>query len=345
MNSRTIQTKNFYTAAVASLLLLSGCDWCCKKKKCESNASGTASSGKDGNTVLLEIDGKPVITVDQFDEYYNQFLAANPRLQGMIQFLPNAKQEILNGMINEEIVVHWAKQNKIDKGAEYQAELKNALRMVERGLAAKNFEQTVVGKVSVTDDEVKKYYDQHKDPELVVSPGGVKAVGVEFETSVIAHAFLDKVRGKANNFKNIASENKFTVREFAPLNAMSFDVDKNVKEKIAAIKTFPSIIIVETTNKKFWVIAAISKDETKYRSLDEVRDGVKSAIEREKLAKIWTEKIGELKTKFNISEKKGHFDAEKPAMPTTSMPLSQEELASLAQDPAAASVDQQKKTA
>ncbi len=322
------KVKSFYGVAVLALALLSGCDWCCKKKGCQKDASSSANM-QDGKTVLLTIDGKSMITVDQFNDYYNQFLAANPRLQGMIQFLPNAKQEILNGMINEEIVVYWAKQNKVDQNAEYQAELKNAMRMVERGLAAKNFEQTMVGKVAVTDDEIKAYYDQHKDPELIVTPGGVKAMGVEFDSNLKATVFLDRVRGKANNFKALAAESKFTVRDFGPINAMSFDVDKNIQQQVSALKGFPSIIIVETANKKYWVVAALSKEETKYRSLDEVRDGVKAAIEREKLAKIWTDKINELKSKYSIVENKPNFESDKAEMPTTNMPLSQEELASL----------------
>ena len=34
--------------------------------------------------------------------------------------------------------------------------------MVKRGLAAKNFEQNVVGKVSKTEAEIQKYYEKHK---------------------------------------------------------------------------------------------------------------------------------------------------------------------------------------
>ncbi len=331
-----MHVKSFYGTAVAALLLLSGCDvFKCKKKSCTSTCGSSATS-KDDSTVLLSIGGKPVITANQFDAYYNQFLAANPRLQGMIQFLPNARQEIFKGMANEEIVAYWAEQNNVCDTPDYQNELEQAIRMIKRGLAAKHFEQTMIGKVSVTEAEMKDYYEAHKNPELIVSPGGVKVLGVEFDSKDKAQAFLDKVKANPASFKHVADSDKQKVREFAPINSFSFDVDKNVKDKVSALKTFPSVVLVESTDKKFWVVDALSKEETKYRTFDEVREGLKSVIEREKMGKIWNEKIDDLRKKFDISENATFFEETKPQVSGGAMPLSQEELEKIVQQQAAA---------
>ncbi len=330
-----MHVKSFYGTAVAALLLLSGCDvFKCKKKSCSSTCG--SSTAKDDSTMLLSIGGKTVITANQFDAYYNQFLAANPRLQGMIQFLPNARQEIFKGMANEEIVAYWAEQNNVCDTPEYQNELEQAIRMIKRGLAAKNFEQTMVGKVSVTEAEMKEYYESHKNPELIVSPGGIKVIGVEFDTKDKAQAFSDKVKGNPASFKSTADQEKQKVREFAPINNFSFDVDKNVKDKVSALKTFPSVLLVEATDKKFWVVDALSKEETKYRTFEEVRDGLKAVIEREKMGKIWNEKIDDLRKKYDISENVTFFEESKPQVSNGGMPLSQEELEKIVQQQAAA---------
>lgn len=340
MSKQSFQTKSLYSLAIVSLMALSGCDWLGKKKTCASSCVSTPDAN-DSSTVLLTIGGKPAITENQFSAYYDQFLASNPRLQGMIQFLPNAKQEIFKGMANEEIVMHWAEENNIATNAEYQKEFEQAVKMIRRGLAAKNFEQNVVGKVHVNEAEMKEYYEKHKNPELVVAPGGVKAIGVEFGSKAQAQAFFDKVKGNASNFKSAAESDKHKVREFAPINEFSFDVDKNVKDKVSATKSFPSVVLVEGTDKKFWVVDAISKEETKYRSFDEVRDGLKAVIEREKMAKIWTDKIDELKKKYDVTEDTAYF--EKAAqVPAGQMPISQEDLAAFVEQQKAQQAEAQK---
>ncbi len=328
MSKQSFKTKSFYGLAVAALMVLSGCDWCCKKKSCSTSSVSAASTpdANDKSTVLLTIGGKPVITETQFQAYYNQFLASNPRLQGMIQFLPNAKQEIFKGMANEEIVMHWAELSDVASNAEYQKELEQAIKMIKRGLAAKQFEQSVVGKVGVSEAEMKDYYEKHKNPELVVTPGGVKALGVEFGTRAQAQAFMDKAKGNAASFKSAADAEKLKVREFNAINDFSFDVDKNIKDKVVAVKTFPSVMVVESSDKKFWVVNAVSKEETKYRSFDEVREGLKAVIEREKMAKVWTEKIDELKKKYDVVEDMAFFE-NAPVVPAGQMPISQEDLA------------------
>ncbi len=334
MSTQVFQSKRFYGVAVAALMVLSGCG---EKKSASSNSAGSSSA--DGATVLCTIAGKPVITAAQFEQYFNQFVAQNPRIQGMIQFFPNAKQEIFKTMANEEIVAYWAEQNNITQDAEYQRELEQAIQMVKRGLAAKNFQDKHIGKVSVSDSEMKDYYEAHKNPDLIVSPGGVKAVGVEFATKALAQAFLDKAKVNPKNFASVAAADKQKVREFAPINSFSFDVDKNVKDKVSDLKTFPSVILVQGADNKFWVVAALSKEETKYRTMDEVRDGIKSVIERDKLAKIWTDKLDDLRKKYDIVENAEFFEAAKPE--AGAMPLSQEDLASLAQQVTAQSAEAQ----
>ena len=327
MSKQSLQTKTFYGLAVVALMVLSGCDWCCKKKSCATSVSGASvPDSNDKSAVLLTIDGKPVVTESQFDAYYTQFLASNPRLQGMIHLLPNAKQEIFKGMVNEEVVMRWAELNNVESNADYQKELEQSVRMIRRALAAKQFEQTMVGKVSVSDSEMKEYYEAHKAAELVIAPGGVKAVGVEFATKAQAQAFLDKAKGSASAFKSAADAEKVKVREFSPINDFSFDIDKNVKDKVASLKTFPSTVLVEGADKKFWVVNAISKEDAKYRSFDEVRDAIKTVIEREKMAKIWMEKIEDLKKKYDVKEDTAFFE-NAPVIPAGQPAISQEDLA------------------
>ena len=63
MSKQSLQTKTFYGLAVVALMVLSGCDWCCKKKSCATSVSGASvPDSNDKSAVLLTIDGKPVVT-------------------------------------------------------------------------------------------------------------------------------------------------------------------------------------------------------------------------------------------------------------------------------------------
>lgn len=319
---------------LSSLLILPGCaifDYI-KSNMGSSGSSTTVSSASsetasvnDGSPVLLSIDGKPVVTERSFEEYFTQFIEANPRLQSMIQFMPNAKKEIFNGMVNERILLAWGEKNGIHNDPNYQKELEQAVRMVKTGLAAKQFEKDLIGKVSVTEKEMKDYYNAHKDPELVVSPGGIKSQGAEFDSKEKAQSVLNKVQENPTQFASVVGASN--VKDFAPINSHSFDVDKAIKEKALSLKAeYPKAFMAETSDNKYWVVVLLSKEDTQYRSFDEVKEGLSNMLEREKAMKIYNEKIGDLKKKYNVVEDEKYFEQTggMPAgMPQMMMPQQQ----------------------
>lgn len=296
--------------AVISLLLLPGCGILelIKSKMGSSDTpkhtptvsvSSASKFHDDDSKVLLSIDGKPVITEKAFDAYYEQFISTNPQLQAMIQFMPNAKKEIFNGMANERILIAWGEKNHIHDDAGYKKELEQAVRMIKTNLSAKRFEKDIIGKIDVSDKEMRDYYESHKDPELIVAPGGIKAEGKQFDTKEQAQAFFDKVKDDSKGFKAAA---RTGVKDFAPINKMSFDVDAAVKDKVLAVTSFPKVLMVEGSDKKYWVVSVIKKDEGQYRPFDEVKEGLKKMIEREKTMKIYAEKISGLKKEYKVTE-------------------------------------------
>lgn len=296
--------------AIVSLMLLPGCgilDFVKSKMgssdtpKHTSTASATSRSESvdDGSKVLLSMDGKPVITEKAFDAYYEQFVSTNPQLQAMVQFMPNAKKEIFKGMANERILIAWGEKNNIHDDVNYKKELEQAVRLIKTNLAAKRFEKDIIGKIDISDKEMHDYYDAHKDPELIVAPGGIKAEGKQFDSKEQAQALFDKVKDDAKGFKGAAGAG---VKDFAPVNKMSFDVDNAVKDKVLGVTDFPKVLMVQATDKKYWVVAALKKEEGKYRPFDEVKDGLKKMIEREKTMKIYAEKIKDLKKEYKVVE-------------------------------------------
>lgn len=305
-NMTSMSTRFF---AVGLLLALSGCDWFGKKKTDLGQAA-------DGSQVLYTIDQRPVVTAAQFEDYYNQVLASDPRLQSMAGFLPNLKKEIFDALANQELLVIWAENQNMFDSEEFQKNLNQGIQQIKRMHAAKKFGEEKVGKVTVTQAEIRDYYEQHKDPELVATPGGIKASGVEFGNKDAATAFYNKVKNTPGAFSNAAKMDKLNVKAFAPINKYTFDVDMPIKAALETKTTFPVVAMVQGSDKKWWVVVGESKQETKFRSLDEVRDAIAGAVEREKGMKQFSDEIGKLKQTMSITEDTDYFanqpDGQKP---------------------------------
>lgn len=323
MKNHNMKTTGKIVFSLSVALLLSGCEMldflsskiksgsCCSSKK--HTHADTKIATHDTSKVLLTIGGKPAITENDFNEYYDQFIASNPRMQAMIQFMPNAKKEIFNGMVNERLLLAWGEKNNIHQSDDYQKELEQGMRMVKMGLAAKQFEKDVIGKITITDAQMRDYYQAHKDPELIAVPGGIKVQGVSFDTKEKAEQFLDRVKNTPQEFKKLAG--KQDVKEFAPITQNSFDIDKDVKEAVLAVTSYPKALLVKASDNKYWVVVALEKQKTEYRSFEEVKDGIKSMIEREKAMKIYTDKLAELKKEYDVVEDDAFFAQNMPAMP------------------------------
>ncbi len=294
--------------ALALLVLLPGCDWFGKKK------SDTQTVSND--EVLYSIDGKSAVTVGQFEEYYNQVLASDPRLQSMAAFLPNLKKEVFDALANQELIVAWADKQNMFASDDFNKTLEQNMQNIKRMYAAKKFGDEKVGKITSTHAEIRDYYEQHKDPELIATAGGIKASGVQFDNKERATAFFNKVKTTPASFTQAAKMDQLTVREFAAVNKLSFDVDKSIKDALESKTTFPVVVMVQSADKKWWVVVGSSKQETKYRSFDEVKDAIAQAVEREKGMKQFGDEISKLKGTMTVEEKTEYFnqaqDAQQP---------------------------------
>ena len=60
--------------------------------------------------------------LDSCKEYFDNLLSSNqnPQLQMMLQLLPNAKQELFKGQVNEKIICYWAEKDGVTASKEYQ---------------------------------------------------------------------------------------------------------------------------------------------------------------------------------------------------------------------------------
>lgn len=316
-------TPSFYPkigalALILSLIVLPGCalvDWFKGKSNgAEQTSSAVEITPQAGDAVLVTMDGKPVITESMLQEKFNQVLEDNPQLKAILPLMPTAKQDLLNAMVSEAIINKYAAEKGIENNPQYQKELACMIESVKSMLKSKYF--AVDHPVNVTEAEVKKFYEENKAamPDLLLSHGGVKAVGISFDKEADAKAFAEKA--KAGFSKAAADSNlKDKITDFKFVNNQSLGIDAALRGKIAAIKKTPVVEVIKDGTGKFWVVHATEIESAKYRPFEQVQAGIKQFVEKEKRVEDLKNQINKLKQKYNVVVNEDYFkkQEEQPA--------------------------------
>lgn len=119
--------------------------------------------------------------------------------QGRFNTLPKEKQDelrkrIVEGMIAQELVYADAKKSGVLTSKEYKDELAEVMKRVEKQLASKVWEKQQFDKVTVSDAEIKNYYDSHANE--FVEKEKVHARHILVKTEDEAKKIIADLKGK-----------------------------------------------------------------------------------------------------------------------------------------------------
>lgn len=310
-----LQGKFALALLLVPMVFLPGCGLldCLRGKK----------DGAEGKAVVT-MSGDVVITTKSFEAEFEQLLAENPHLQSVLAMMPDAKKNFLMGMVNQQVVDKWVSANKVDQKEEYVKEFDRMTKQVKRMLNTKYF--GLEHPVQVGEAEVTAFYEKNKDsmPDLVVSRGGVKAIGVSFEKEASAKAFLAKVREmkditKAANVSNVSKN----LRDFKLVNSQSLGMDAALREQIVSLQKFPALEVIKVSDKSFWVVSASSKEESQYRPLEQVKAGLEQYVTKEKRMEMFDKEITKLKTEFNVVVNEDALKPEEAMQVADAVPVAQ----------------------
>jgi hypothetical protein len=264
--------------------------------------------------VLVTMNGKPIVTVDSLKVEEDKLLEANPELKQMLAFMDQSQldRNLAEGLMNQAMVDQAITEKGINKTDAYKKEIKEGFKAVERMINTKFFTQSF--NIKISDADIRKYYDANKDsiPQLVVSRGGVKAMGVQFDTEAEAKAFAAQIPTQGNDIQKAAQAMSMgdKVRDFMSVNPQTVGIDVDVKNKILAATKFPAVEIVKSKDNKFWVVIATAKEETQYRPFDQIKAGIKEHLEKEEQAKQFNDEMNKLKERFKVKMSETFFAPE-----------------------------------
>lgn len=260
---------------------------------------------------LITMDGTPIVTVNSLQSEKEKLLDANPQLKQMLDYMDPAQldRNLAEGLMNQVIVDRYIGEQGVDQQPAYKKELRDGIKAVERMVNTKFFTQSF--DVTISDATVRAFYDANKDamPHLIVSRGGVRAMGVPFANEQEARAFADVVKAQKNDLQKAAEMQgkKDQLRDFMTVSQQSFGVDPELKNKIMAVTSFPSVHVIKLQDGSAWVVLAQSKEASQYRPYDEVKDDLKDYLEKEERAKRFDDEMSKLKARYNVKMKEEFF--------------------------------------
>jgi hypothetical protein len=303
---------SFFSIALLALGLFSGCDWLGKKSSgstaASSSASVSPSVGK--GEVVISFNGKPMVSEEDFQQYFNLLAREQQGLKEVLPMLPREQQEQLyqnlaDSMALERLVVEWAKTSGLNDSPDFKAEAQKAHEMLDKQLALQAFQNSLFKEINITDDEARKFYEENKKtdmlfkrPPFVTTPAGVKAQTIVVATEKDAKDLAQKA--KAADFNVVAKTANKSVTDLGIVNLQTPNVDAAVKSKLMSIKQFPSVEVIKGGDGKYYVVKAVSAQEATYAPFDQVKDRVISIVTERRLADMYAKRMNELKAQYGV---------------------------------------------
>ena len=236
---------------VGSLFMLTGClgeKEKSDKSQGEANSSQVAGKGD----VLLSIDGKAVLYVEDFEDQKAMAQQSNQQLNMILQMMPDAEYSMLFKSIEAgHLMKEWVIREGIDQKPELVKQRRQYHEAIDLQLYMKYYEDA--HPISVTEHEAKAYYEAKRDqmPGLIVSPAGVDIVYCSFDSKTKAENFSAKVKdGSEKHFKLAAKE--ASVKSETMVVGSDSAVNESLKNSVLAATKFPSKEVVKMDDNSFF---------------------------------------------------------------------------------------------
>lgn len=245
------------------------------------------------NKVYAVIGDKQITDAD-----VNEFLQ-NIGPQNAMQFQGEAgTKRIVDELINHEVLFLEAKEEKLDQDEIYRSEVEKMKSNMLKQYAI----QKLLKDVTISEDELKEFYEQHK--EMVSEPMKVRASHILVDSEEKANEILENINAGA------AFETQAKEHSTCPSSERSGDLGEFTKgsmvpefEEAAFGMNVGEISGPVKTQFGYHIIKLIDKKEAQTPVFEEVKGKIYNQALGAKQEKTYLAKAEELRTKFKVEVK------------------------------------------
>lgn len=245
------------------------------------------------NKILAIVAGQE-ITENDLREIMTRYPAEQ---QGMFQSEQGRKQ-LLEQMVGFELLNKFGKENNYDQLEEYKYQMEK----IEKDVLTQVVMNKVLSEITVTDDEVKKYYEDNK--EAFEQPATVSAKHILVETEAEAAKIKEEISGGLS-FEDAARKYSSCPSNEQGGNLGQFSKGMMVPEfeKVAFELAIGEVSDPVQTQFGYHLIQVDSKVDGSVKELDEVKHSVLDRLTQERQQKKYLDFVNGLRTDYGVEYK------------------------------------------
>lgn len=206
------------------------------------------------------------------------------------------KKQLLEQMISFDLMYKLGNEMKINETEEYKANL----AQVEKDLLTQITINKVLAEVTVTDDEAKKYYDEHKNE--FEQPATVSAKHILVDNEELCSEVKNKIASGELSFEEAAKQYSTCPSKEQGGNLGVFGRGMMVPEFEEAAFALDLEKVSEPVKTQFGyhLIKVEAKNEPKTSSFEDVKAQIVNKLIQSRQEKKYTDVIKELETKYEV---------------------------------------------
>lgn len=270
----------------------------------EATAYGEKGEGEGGPAVARV--GKKVITIKELQAQIDR---VPPFFRAQMES-KEGKKQLLDRLVRTELLYQEALKQELDKDPEYINRIEEGKKMLLSSMLQQKIQDA---EIKVSEQEIAKYYEEHKDSYSTPATAHVYLILVKVDKDAtpeeqkekenkINKAYKEVKSGK--DFSEVAkeySEDSFSAKrggEFPKLRkgSRSEEFDKVVFEQLKADEISKPF----KDNRGWNVVKLVSKSDTGFKTLEEVKDQIDRTLQSQKKRDSMEQYIEDLKTKYGV---------------------------------------------
>ena len=233
------------------------------------------------------------------EQELNDLIANYPPEQQVYFSNPSAKDEVLEQLIGFHLFSKMAEENKIRESREY----KETLAKMEHELASHMAATSVIDQVTITEEEVKSYYDQN--PAQFVSDEQVKAKHILVEKEEDAKRIAQEI-SEGKNFEEAASAYSTCPSKEKGGDLGYFRRGQMVAEfeKAAFEGAVGEILGPVKTQFGYHLILVEDKKEKQTLNYADIKEELTGKLLQQKKQNVYLETVKELEKKYGVERRR-----------------------------------------
>ncbi|MFA4981171.1 MAG: peptidyl-prolyl cis-trans isomerase [Candidatus Omnitrophota bacterium] len=258
--------------------------------------AGCAKKPPAGDKILARV-GNKVITLAELQS----------RIAKMPPYYRNMVEKNRKRFLDETIVEMMFYEEAVKKGVENDKEVKEVVEAAKKKiLIAKLIKNEIEDKAKVSEDEMKKFYEENK--ESFKGPAMWRASHILVTTEKEAREILDELT-KGANFENLAKERSMDATADRGGDVGYFRQGQLVEdfEKACLKLEVGQTSDVVHTQFGYHIIKLTDKKEPEIQSYEETRRFVESELKKKKRSELFDTFVMDLKKKYGVEIKEDVF--------------------------------------